>query len=55
MLDQPVDLDATLFGPDELAGLLQSAGFELVEAHQRDPYPHEVATRRLYLWAIVRP
>jgi SAM-dependent methyltransferase len=54
MLDQPVALDATLFTLPELVGLLEAGGFDVVEAHERDPYDHEVATPRLYVWAAVR-
>lgn len=54
MLDQPVNLDFTLFSLPELSELLAAAGFDLVEQHERDPYAHEAATRRLYLWAIRR-
>ncbi len=54
MLEQPVELDATLFVRDELAGLLEAVGLTVVETHDRDPYAHEVATRRLYLWATRR-
>jgi hypothetical protein len=35
--------------------LLEASGFDEVEAHERDPYAHEVATTRLYVWAAVRP
>jgi hypothetical protein len=51
MLEHPVSLDATLFGLDELTGLVISAGFALVEAHERAPYGEELATPRLYVWA----
>jgi hypothetical protein len=37
-----------------LSELLAAAGFDLVEQHERDPYAHEAATRRLYLWVIRR-
>jgi hypothetical protein len=50
MLEQPAKLDATLFSLSELTGLLEAAGFVIVEAHERDPYDHAVSTRRLYLW-----
>jgi hypothetical protein len=51
MLDQPVSLHATLFTLDELRSLVEAAGFDVVEAHERAPHPEEVATQRLYLWA----
>ncbi len=52
MLDQPADLDATLFSLPELTGLLEAAGFAVVEAHERAPYEQEVATQRIYAWAV---
>jgi SAM-dependent methyltransferase len=51
MLGQPVRLNATLFTLTELSGLVESAGFSIVEAHERAPYAEESATQRLYLWA----
>ncbi|HEY3845329.1 MAG TPA: class I SAM-dependent methyltransferase [Acidimicrobiales bacterium] len=52
MVDQPADLDATLFSLPELTGLLEAAGFALVEAHERAPYEQEAETQRLYAWAV---
>lgn len=54
MLDRPANLHATLFTRAELVGLLDRAGFDVVEAHDREPYEHEVATQRLYVWASRR-
>jgi ubiquinone/menaquinone biosynthesis C-methylase UbiE len=51
MVDQPVELDATLFALSELSGLLEAAGFDIIEAHQREPYEEEHPTPRLYVWA----
>ena len=51
MANEPADLDATLFELDELTRFVESAGFDIVEAHQRDPYEHEHPTPRLYVWA----
>lgn len=51
MLEHPVSLDATLFSLDELSQLAAAAGFTVVESHEREPYPEELATQRLYLWA----
>ena len=51
MLEEPVSLNATLFTLGELTSMVEAAGFVVVEAHERDPYPAEVATPRLYLWA----
>ena len=50
MLEQPVELDATLFTLSELTDLLGAAGFDLVESHERAPYELELATPRLYVW-----
>jgi SAM-dependent methyltransferase len=55
MLDHPVSLDATLFGLDELTGLVEAAGFSVVEAHERAPYEAELPTPRLYVWATRSP
>jgi SAM-dependent methyltransferase len=52
MVGQSADLDATLFTLSELTGLLEGAGFTIVEAHERAPYETEHPTQRLYLWAI---
>jgi len=55
MLEHAVSLDATLFGLDELTAMIEAAGFSLIEAHERPPYPEEVATPRLYVWAATHP
>ncbi len=49
-LDHPLDVAATLFELDELAGLAAGAGLDEVERHRRPPYPDEADTPRLYLW-----
>jgi SAM-dependent methyltransferase len=54
MVGQSADLDATLFTLSELSGLLELAGFTVVEAHERAPYEEEHPTPRLYCWAIRR-
>jgi SAM-dependent methyltransferase len=51
MLEQPVELDATLFSLSELSEMMEVAGFDVVEAHERAPYEHEHPTPRLYVWA----
>jgi hypothetical protein len=51
MAGRPADLDATLFSLPELAGLIEAAGFTLVEQHERAPYEGEHPTQRLYIWA----
>ena len=42
---------ATLFERTELAGLLQDAGFEVDEVHQRERYDFETHTPRVYVAA----
>jgi SAM-dependent methyltransferase len=54
MLAQPANLDATLFTLDELSGLLEESGFDVVEAHERAPYAREHPTLRLYVCGIRR-
>jgi hypothetical protein len=54
MLEHAVSLDATLFALAELSGLAEVAGFEIREAHERAPHPEELATQRLYIWAVRR-
>jgi ubiquinone/menaquinone biosynthesis C-methylase UbiE len=54
MVDQPADLDVTLFSLAELAELAQAAEFVVLETHERAPYPQEHPTPRLYLWAEAR-
>jgi SAM-dependent methyltransferase len=55
MLGHDVTLHATLFSLGELVGLVETAGFAVVEAHERDPYETERSTPRLYLWATRQP
>jgi SAM-dependent methyltransferase len=51
MGNESADLDVTLFELDELTRYIERAGFDIVEAHQRDPYEYEHPTQRLYVWA----
>jgi SAM-dependent methyltransferase len=47
-----VSIDFLLFRPDEMAGYLRSAGFEIEEIVVRDPYPEvEHQSRRAYIFA----
>jgi SAM-dependent methyltransferase len=47
-----VSLDFIFFEPEEMKGALQSAGFELQEVIERDPYPEvEYPSRRAYIFA----
>jgi SAM-dependent methyltransferase len=47
----PVSVDATLFGAAELTSLLTAAGFVGCLATERNPYPSENQTTRLYIRA----
>ena len=53
MLSQPVDLEFYFYDLARLTGLLEAAGFEILWAQERDPYPGgvEVQTRRAYALA----
>jgi SAM-dependent methyltransferase len=52
-LDTPeTPMRFTLFEPDELADLLVSAGFEVAELVERESYPTESGTRRIYALAV---
>jgi SAM-dependent methyltransferase len=47
-----VSIDFLLFRPDEMAGYLRSAGFEIEEIVLRNPYPDvEHQSRRAYIFA----
>lgn len=47
-----VDVDFLLFEPNEMAGYLTAAGFEIEEIIERDPYPEvEHPSRRTYIFA----
>jgi SAM-dependent methyltransferase len=46
---QPVPMTATLFTLDELVAVTRAAGFDVVTAERRDPYPDEGSTVRLYV------
>lgn len=49
---QKVCVDFNFFRPDEMTGWLKSAGFELEEVIERDPYPDvEHPSRRAYIFA----
>jgi SAM-dependent methyltransferase len=49
---QEVSLDFIFFETEEMKGFLQSAGFELQEVIERDPYPEvEYPSRRAYIFA----
>jgi SAM-dependent methyltransferase len=46
--DQPVSIDVTLFEKGEMAGYLESTGFEVERVFEREPYEFEYPTRRIY-------
>ncbi len=46
-----VPFTGTFFERDELAQLVSDAGFVIEQVHERDPYPEEGATRRIYVVA----
>jgi hypothetical protein len=53
LLDKEVSLDFFFFEREEVKNYLRTAGFELEEAIERDPYSKEVEhqSRRAYLFA----
>ena len=48
---EPVDVTATLFQPDEMAGYARNAGLTVRDLQQRPPYPFEYQSQRIYLLA----
>ncbi len=50
-LGKSVRFEATLFEPDELAGLVENAGLVLGDVTARPPYAEESATERIYVRA----
>jgi SAM-dependent methyltransferase len=48
---EPVDVGVTLFEGFEMAGYLTDAGFEVRNVFEREPYPFEYQTRRIYVLA----
>ncbi|HEV7782422.1 MAG TPA: class I SAM-dependent methyltransferase [Chitinophagaceae bacterium] len=52
-LDQPVDIDFNFFQPKKIGVLLAAAGFEILDATEREPYPEEYPSRRAYIWVMV--
>jgi len=51
-LGQDVDVDFRFYEPDDVAALLEAAGFILQARLERRAYPAEVDTRRAYLLAV---
>lgn len=51
MLGEPVDVTATLFESNEMAGYARTAGFIEVDVRERPPYEFEYQSRRVYLSA----
>ncbi len=50
-LGEQVSIDATFFEPDEIAGYLRDAGFEVEGVQARTPYDSEGSTTRIYVRA----
>jgi hypothetical protein len=50
-LGQDVDVDFRFYEPDDVAALLEAAGFTLQARLERRAYPAEVDTHRAYLLA----
>jgi ubiquinone/menaquinone biosynthesis C-methylase UbiE len=48
---QGVSIDATLFTAEEMTGYLHEAGFQVEQVSERDPYPVEYQSRRIYILA----
>jgi hypothetical protein len=53
--DQPVSLDSTFFTAAEMRGYLSQAGFTIRSLHEREPYPNEYPSQRVYIWARKQP
>ncbi|HYX41140.1 MAG TPA: methyltransferase domain-containing protein, partial [Pyrinomonadaceae bacterium] len=49
--DMPVSIDVALFEPEEMAGYLETAGFEVERMVERAPYEFEYPTGRVYACA----
>lgn len=49
--EQPVSLDFIFFERDEMTAYLEEAGFTVDEVHERQPYPEEAQTERVYIFA----
>ena len=49
--DMPVSIDISLFESEEMAGYLETAGFEVERIVDREPYEFEYPTRRVYAFA----
>jgi SAM-dependent methyltransferase len=48
-LGQGVSIDATLFTAEEMTGYMHEAGFQVEQVTERDPYPFEYQSRRIYI------
>jgi hypothetical protein len=52
MLGKKVSMDGHFFEREEMEGYLSSAGFEVIEAIERPPYPDvEYQSDRVYMFA----
>lgn len=50
-MDKPVPFTGTFFSRDELERLVTDARFDIEGVREREPYPEEAASRRMYLLA----
>ena len=48
---QGVSIDATLFTAEDMTGYLHEAGLQVEQVRERDPYPVEYQSRRIYILA----
>jgi len=48
---EPVSVTATFFTAEEMAGYLASVGLHVKQVMERDPYPFEYQSRRIYILA----
>jgi ubiquinone/menaquinone biosynthesis C-methylase UbiE len=46
---QGVSIDATLFTAEEMTAYLHEAGFQVEQVEEREPYPFEYQSRRVYI------
>ncbi len=54
-LGKPASFDATFFSGPEVRERLMQAGFVVPQVRERDPYPFEYASRRIYVTAFKPP
>ena len=54
-LDTDATLDFTFFVPEHIKAALESAGFDAIEVHIREPYATEHPSKRCYMFARKMP